>query len=248
VGGIDDVPSTAHLILNDCWGLPEMEKKSGSPTPAEEAYKNLKAAVDQFLKKYSPQEKLEMVISYTTDDPFEAQISYPVVLSVSKSGEQDLRDILKNAGAFLSTFTSLGADSEYKIASEQRGDWKLLFMETPFFIDLDLLIAYNSDAVLFLRGMENFNKFFIADADDIKIPKGAARCSRLYLKRSADSFAKFVKSVENSGDWRSSSGKKFFTENVMSIFKTLAHLEEIQWTDRVERNKLVRTVIYKVGK
>jgi hypothetical protein len=230
-------------VLSNAWGLPVVATEEGARSERQKKLLELRTNLLNYIKKIAPSEKLDLVISEVGEDPFGANLSSPIMLLADKVIEDDIKKMLGYVSLWFSTETSFKESNQYPVKSTTGNGWKFFYLETPIYLSETYTIGYNSNAVVFMRGIGNISKFGKAAQSQGFDPQSVS-FSRLSFSKTGGKFFKLFDLLKNAPGWPGSERKDLFSENLRSLFKLFDKIREITTTDKIEGNKIVRSVVY----
>jgi len=230
-------------VLSNAWGLPVVATEEEARNEKQKKLLELRTNLLNYINKIAPRERLDLVISEVGEDPFGANISSPIMLLADKVNEDDIKKMLGFVSSWFSAETSFKESYQYPIKNTSGNGWKFLYLETPIYLSETYTIGYNSNAVVFMRGISNISKFGNAAQPQGFDPQSVT-FSRLSFSKAGGNFFKLFDLLKNAPGWPGTERKDLFSENLRSLFKLLDKIREITTVDKIEGNKVVRTVVY----
>lgn len=230
-------------VLSTAWGLPVVTSAEEARTERQKRLLNLRTNILNYMKRFSPREKMELVISEVGDDPFSAGISSPVMILADKITEDDIKKMLDLVGSWFAAETSFKESYQYPVKSTTANGWKFLYLETPIYLSDTYTIGFNGKSVVFLRGIKNISKL-----SDSAQPQGfdakSVTFSKFSFSKTGTKFFKMFDLLKNAPGWPGDERKTLFSENLRSLFNLFDTISQITIIDKMEGNKMARSVVY----
>lgn len=233
----------ADAVMTNAWGLPQAATEEEARTDKQKRLYELRRKLIEFVKAMKPQERMDIVVSNAGNDPFGVEISSPVMLRTDKTGESEVKNMLNIVSAWFAAETSFKESYQYPIKTAAAGSWKFYYLDTPIYLSETFTIGINANAVVFMRSLKNMSKF--ENAGQVTgMSAGTVTYSEFSLSKTGDKFFKVFDSLKNAPGWTGTERKDLFGENIKSLFNLLNKINKITTMDRIDGNKLVRSVVY----